>query len=491
MMARLRLAHLIGLGGLLLVAASCGGEPTLEAPQVSVVAEGLTNPLGLAALPDGSILIAEEGTGESDLSAGLSVLTTDGRVGRVVDGLPSGRDAGDLSGAPLAGVSPDGSTAYVAHFGAESVLTFPIPPDGLEPETKARPALQIDDLDPTLTRLNEVFLTNPFDIAFATDGTPVVTDASNNGLATVTDDGTAVFTHRFGQLEDPEQASLKIDAVPTGVTRVEDEYYVTLTGGCPYPTGAGVVVAAGPDRAEREVASGLNMPIDVELGQSGSIWLLEFAEFDPDASCFSGSGYRPGTGRLSRLEPDGSTTTVLDGLDYPGAVIETANGDLFVTEIFAGRVLRLTWEDRPDTAPATPQATDPWTFRDVAADRGIDFVHGSFATGLSDDPAAAMGAGLCWIDYDADGWLDLYLVNSHAVAEADYWEARGGLPHNDLYRNNAGAFEPVGVAAGVAVAHRGNGCIATDFDGDGATDIFITADGPNVMFRNLGDGTFE
>lgn len=494
MKARIASNHFLSGIAVVLLLTACGedAQASIEPPQVSVVAEGLINPLGLAALADGSILIAEEGTGENDMSAGLSVLTGDGRVGRVVDGLRSGRDAGDLSGAPLAGVSPDGRTAYVAHFGAPGLLTFPVPAGGLQPATKAQPALSIDELTPTMTRLNEVFLTNPFDITFDANGMPVVTDASGNGLATANPDGAALFTHRFGQLNAPKQPSLKVDAVPTGVTRLDDEFYVTLTGGCPYPAGAGVVVAAGPDRAQRTVADGLNMPIDVERGPSGAIWLLEFAEFDPDASCFSGEGYRPGTGRLSRLEDDGSTTTVLAGLDFPGAVIEAANGDLYVTEIFAGRVLRLSWADEPAPAPAQPEATAAtWTMRDVAAGRGIDFVHGAFTTGLSEDPTAMMGGGLCWIDYDADGWLDLYAVNSHALAEVDHWDAQGGLPHNELYRNEGGSFRRVGSAAGVAIAHRGNGCVAADFDGDGSTDIFVTADGPNVMLRNLGDGTFE
>ena len=476
---------------LLVTACSDGDQAQIDPPEVSVVAEGLIAPLGLAALTDGGILIAEEGTGENDLSAGLSVLTSDGRVGRVVDELPSGSDSGDLSGAPLAGVSPDGKTAYVAHFGAPGLLTFPVPEGGLEPATKAYPALRIDDLTPTMTQLNEVFLINPFDIAFDANGNPVVTDASGNGLATANTDGTALFTHRFGKLDNPEQASLKIDAVPTGVTRVDDEFYVTLTGGCPYPAGAGVVVAAGAERAQRTVAKGLNMPIDVERGPSGTIWLLEFAEFDPDASCFSGAGYRPGTGRLSRLEDDGSTTTVLAGLDFPGAVIEAANGDLYITEVFAGRLLRLSWEEQPATEPTQAEASATWTFGDVAGPHGIDFVHGAFTTGLSEDPTAMMGGGLCWIDYDADGWLDLYAVNSHALAEIDYWAGHGGLPHNELYRNDDGKFRRVGSDAGVAIAHRGNGCVAADFDGDGATDIFVTADGPNVMLRNRGDGTFE
>ncbi len=474
-----------------LLAGACSGDSAAaeDPPTVAVVAEGLINPLGLAMLPDGGLLIAEEGTGDDDASAGLSVLTADGRVGRVVDELASGRDAGDLSGAPLAGVSPDGSTAYVAHFGSEALFGLPIPETGLEPATKAAEALRAEQLARTLTRLNDVFLANPFDIAFDEQGTPVVTDASGNGVATAGPDGSVVFIHRFGELEAPDLPSLRVEAVPTGITRVGDEYFVTLTGGCPYPTGVGRVVAIGDEREERTVVTGLDMPIDVELGPSGTIWLLEFAEFDQGASCFDGSGYRAGTGRLSRLDPDGSTTTILEGLDFPGAVVEAPNGDVYVTEIFSGRVLRLSWDDRPATEPARPAAA--WGFGDVAADRGLHFAHGAFATGLSEDPSAMMGAGLCWIDYDADGWLDLYLVNSHALAERAFWEEQGGLPRNELYRNEEGTFRRVGEAAGVAIAHRGNGCVAADFDGDGATDLFVTADGPNVMLRNRGDGTFE
>ncbi|MCP3974495.1 MAG: ScyD/ScyE family protein [bacterium] len=487
---------------LVLVMASCDGSTSdvpidqAEAPTVEVVAEGLVNPLGLAALPDGSILIAEEGTGERDTSAGLSVLTPDGKVGRVVSDLPSSRDSGDLSGAPLAGVSPDGSTAYVAHFASQALLTLPIPPDGLKPETKAAPALTLSDLTPTMTPLREVALLNPFDIAFDEAGRPVVTDASANGVATVNNDGTTTFTHRISELEDPGKPTLKIDPVPTGITRVGDEYYVTLTGGCPYPQGSGVVVALGADRAERVVATDLNMPIDVELGPSGTIWLLEFARFTPDASCFTGAGYEAGTGRLSRLHEDGTRTEVLSGLNHPGAVVEMPNGDVYVTEIFSGRVLRLSWPSSTAPAAAAPTisppsaATPEWGFANVAAAVGLDFTHGAFATELSEDPAAAMGGGLCWIDYDRDGWLDLYLVNSHAATEVDYWAGNGGLPRNELYRNDGGTFSRVGSDAGVDIAHRGNGCVSADFDGDGWYDLFVTADGPNSLFHNQGDGSF-
>jgi hypothetical protein len=121
----------------------------------------------------------------------------------------------------------------------------------------------------------------------------------------------------------------------------------------------------------------------------------------------------------------------------------------------------------------------------------VNFQHGAFRTAVSPDPVAAMSGGLCWIDYDRDGWLDLYVVNNHALDEIGYWEAQGGLPRNALFRNVRGTFVEVSAAAGVDAAIRGNGCVAADFNGDGWPDLYVTADGPNLLFWNNGDGTFS
>ncbi|NNF09021.1 MAG: ScyD/ScyE family protein [Acidimicrobiia bacterium] len=476
---------------LLVLAAGCSGGgdtqvPPLGEPSITVVADGLVNPVGLAMLPDGGLLVAEEGTGEGDTSAGVSVVTSDGRVGRVVSGLPSSRDAGDLSGAPLVGVSPDGLTAYVTHFGAQALLTFPV--DGeLLPPGKTDPPLGPDDLGRTMVPLNDVTIRNGFDIAFAADGRPVVADATENGVATVNPDGTTRFIHRFGPLTDPSQETLQIDPVPTGIARIGSEFYVALTGGCPYPRGAGQIVAIDEERSERVVVDGLDMPIDVAISENGTIWILEFARFEEGASCFTGEGYLPGTGRLSRLLPDGSVEEIVDGLDFPGSVLPAPDGSLYVSEIFSGRILRLEWSSsEADANPGPAQ----WGFQDVAAAVGITFQHGSFRNGLSNDPVAMMGAGLCWLDFDNDGWLDLYLVNSRATAEGGWWLRNGGFPTNALYRNREGTFEDVSDGSGTDLAMRGNGCVGADFDGDGRVDIYVTADGPNAFLLNNGDGTF-
>ena len=137
--------------------------------------------------------------------------------------------------------------------------------------------------------------------------------------------------------------------------------------------------------------------------------------------------------------------------------------------------------------PPPPHAPTPLTFRDIAAEAGLSFHHGAFRESISEDPAAMMGGGLCWLDFDSDGWLDLYLVNSHAKNEADLPD----LPRNALFHNQGdGTFTDVSASSNTDLIMRGNGCIAGDIDQDGDSDIYITADGPNALLRNQGDGTF-
>ena len=473
-------------------------------PSIRVVADGLLGPIGLAAMPGGGLLIAEEGTGGRDESAGITYLAADGSTQRLISGLPSTRDAGDLAGVPLVSVSPDGSTIYVGNFGAGHLWTLSVDDAKTALDNATSDAtFTPDQLGQAMRKLNNVFLVNPFDMTYDAVGVPVVSDASENGVAKETAAGETRFIHRFDRIPNPVKETNPVEAVPTGITRVNDEYWVTLFGGCPYPANSGLLVAIDEERNQRTVVDGLNLPIDVAQGADGTIWLLEFARFTPDSSCFDGSGYQPGSGRLSRLLPDGTIETLLGQLDFPGALLPMPDGTLYISEVLAGRVLHVTFDETANQTVDDGRRTideksnnrpSPMAhhlrFEDRAADVGLDFQHGAFRTHISMDPVAAMGGGLCWIDYDNDGWLDLYLVNSHALDEIEYWEAHGGLPRNALYRNQGGTFASVAAASGADFAMRGNGCVAADFNNDGWTDLFVTAHGPNKLLWNRGDGTF-
>jgi hypothetical protein len=125
-------------------------------------------------------------------------------------------------------------------------------------------------------------------------------------------------------------------------------------------------------------------------------------------------------------------------------------------------------------------------FVDVASDVGLDFRQAAFRWGVSGDPAAMEGGGLCWLDFDDDGWLDLYVVNSYAEQEVAQWKAAGGLPRSALFHNDHGRFEDVSAGSGADVEIRGNGCVAADLDLDGDTDLYVTTARSQVLLWNEG-----
>src|SRR3954463_10391101 len=100
-----------------------------------------------------------------------------------------------------------------------------------------------------------------------------------------------------------------------------------------------------------------------------------------------------------------------------------------------------------------------------------------------------MGPGVAFLDYDNDGWMDIFMVNSGA---ADFYTP--GTPlKNALYRNNRdGTFTDVTDKAGVAGGTEfGMGCAIADYDNDGNADIFVTAYGRGTLYHNNGNGTFS
>jgi cytochrome c peroxidase len=334
----------------------------------------------MAELPNGALLVAEDGTGQRDDSAGVSLVMPDGTAGRLISGFRSSRDSGDLAGSPLVGLSLTGDKIYVGNFAQGHLWTLPLSAEeqvhGLSLPTTPLTTAQ---LAPAMMPLNNVRVINPFDITFDPDGVPVVTDATGDGVAKENPDGTTRFIHRFASLPNPAREGDSISPVPTGITRIDDdaggyEYFVTLTGGCPFPDGGGQLVAIDEQRHQRTVVGGLNMPIDVAQGPDGTIWVLEFARFTPDASCFSGAGYQQNTGRLSRLLPDGSLVTVIDHLNFPGAVLPARDGSLYISEVFPGRVLHVTFGEQAAGAtgqemapPATPVPETGRSLTDVDA----------------------------------------------------------------------------------------------------------------------------
>jgi hypothetical protein len=146
---------------------------------------------------------------------------------------------------------------------------------------------------------------------------------------------------------------------------------------------------------------------------------------------------------------------------------------------------------RADAPRAPTSAAPPRGVRltDVTAAAGINFVHTWGAAHLR-NVLDTTGAGGGFFDYDNDGKLDLYLVQSGGYAPD------GSIPPDKtltsvLYHNEGnGRFVDVTASAGVGNRGYGQGCAAADYDNDGDEDLFVTNYGRNVLYRNNGDGTF-
>jgi enediyne biosynthesis protein E4 len=125
------------------------------------------------------------------------------------------------------------------------------------------------------------------------------------------------------------------------------------------------------------------------------------------------------------------------------------------------------------------------TFRDVTQQSGIHFVHNNGAFGKKFLPET-LGPGVAFIDYDNDGWPDIFLVNG--------MDWTGHAPKHTtpkLYHNNHdGTFTDVSHKAGLDVEMYGMGVAVGDYDNDSFDDLFVTALGQSRLFHNNGNGTF-
>lgn len=139
-------------------------------------------------------------------------------------------------------------------------------------------------------------------------------------------------------------------------------------------------------------------------------------------------------------------------------------------------------------APSAQRADLGFSFSNVAQHAGLSArtVYGGKETNTY--LLETTGSGVAALDYDSDGWLDIFLVNGTTLEGFP----EGQQPTNHLYRNRGdGTFEDVTVRAGLAASGWGQGACVGDYDNDGRDDLFVTYWGQNALYRNQAGGTFE
>ncbi len=152
--------------------------------------------------------------------------------------------------------------------------------------------------------------------------------------------------------------------------------------------------------------------------------------------------------------------------------------------------------DRDDTG--TPQSTphvatseEGLHFADVTEQAGINFVHSIGDDSLS-NLVESSGGGVAFLDFDQDGFLDLYVANGAFVEGFSNGPKPREELQNRLYRNRGdGTFADVTNRARVSDEGYGMGVVTGDYDNDGYPDIYVTNYGSNVLYHNQGNGTFS
>lgn len=144
-------------------------------------------------------------------------------------------------------------------------------------------------------------------------------------------------------------------------------------------------------------------------------------------------------------------------------------------------------EHRPITAGGFVK-TGPIIFQDIAESSGLAKWRHKMGTPEKQFILETVGSGVGLIDYDNDGWMDIYLVNGSTY---DAMSGKAPPPHAALFHNNRdGTFTDVTQQAGVANDRWGFGVAIADYDNDGWPDIFVSNFGKNRLYHNNHDGTF-
>jgi sugar lactone lactonase YvrE len=317
---------------LLLLIFILSGLPALA--QDNAIATGLNNPRHISYGPDGTLYIAEAGTGGDEDAEGPYGPVTIGLTSQVTAVSPEGEQSvvvPELVSMDNGFGQIEGTTAaYATEDALWLVLGM-----GPHPAPEGKNVESIVTLDPASMEASQVIdlrafeeannpdeaaesVSNPIDLAVAPDGTLLLLDASANALLSWTEaDGLKLVA--VWQPE-PDQAQ----AVPTGLeVDVDGNVYISFLSGYPFTPGS-ARIEVWTDGALAQTYEGLTLVTDLHVAEDGTIYAVQMAEG------FGDQGYIAESGSVVTVSDEG-ITPVVEGLNYPYGIAESPDGTLVVT----------------------------------------------------------------------------------------------------------------------------------------------------------------
>jgi len=363
-----RLSGALALGGLLTLSLAAPAS----AAEITTVATGLDNPRGLTIGANGAIYVAEAGRGGDGTciaapeggeqcygATGAVTRIVDGKQERIANGLPSlANEIGSNAIGPhhVANVAP-GVTYVTVGLGADPAVREQFELEGVDfgqlvqlmPDGTWRSLHDVSEYEANVNPDGGVADSNPYGLLAGPTGW-IVADAGGNALinmplGSTTPSTLAVFPTREVQHSVPNVPNpLPMQSVPTSVGFGPDgALYVGELTGFPFPAGEARVYRVMPGQEPTVYAEGFTNVVDIAFGTDGNLYVLEMARDGLLPAMMSGT--EP-TGRLVRVGPDGTQTTlVADELSAPGGLAIGADGTLYVTNHSTtpggGEVLRI------------------------------------------------------------------------------------------------------------------------------------------------------
>lgn len=340
----------------------------------TVVASGLNNPRGIAIGSDGTIYVAESGTGGAEqftapppfgpsnrgMSAQIVKIAPNGTKSPVVGSLPSLVLGHDPIGAKGITISGNDLWFTIGHNYADTPAAYHSSVARV-PLTGGSSGPRVADIGAYEKANNPdglIVESNTYGVAAGAGGMLWVADAGGNTIYRVnTADGQVSRVAVLGPLASPmpnpgRAGRMERDPVPTGITvGPNGDAYVSLLGGFPFIPGAKVVRVTAAGQVS-DVAGGLAATVDIEMGPDGKLYVVEFGSFSLTTQP---PGWVPNSGRVVRVGMDGSKEVIVSGLNTPNGIAFDAQGRLYVVDASlhavtaaSGRVLRY------DMAQLTP-----------------------------------------------------------------------------------------------------------------------------------------